>query len=419
MQADELELTFRPDSSVWDGRYANVAWLQELPKPLTKLTWDNAALIAPALAEQLGVSNGRKVELRGPTGTLTLPVWIVPGQAERTVTVEFGQGRRDVGRVADGAGVNVNSLRRSDRPWRVEGIALSALDDEAKLADTQMHGSMEGHDLVRTVAPGGGAKPAEPEKASLYDTDFAYKNRRAPVPAWAMAIDLDACIGCNACVTACVAENNILMVGRDQVRMGREMHWMRLDRYFEGGVDDPRIHFQPVPCMHCEDAPCEVGCPVRATVHGPEGLNQMIYNRCIGTRTCSSYCPYKVRRFNWYDYSQPRGSGIEALRNPDVTVRSRGVMEKCTYCVQRISAARRAAKKEDRAIRDGEVVTACQAACPTRAITFGDMNDPGSAIARAKQDPRDYTLLEELNVRPRTSYAARVRDEEPEDGSAG
>jgi molybdopterin-containing oxidoreductase family iron-sulfur binding subunit len=223
-----------------------------------------------------------------------------------------------------------------------------------------------------------------------------------------MVIDLDLCIGCNACVVACQAENNVPPVGKSQVEMGREMHWLRIDRYYAGPADAPETYFQPVPCMHCQKAPCELGCPVHATVHGPEGLNEMVYNRCIGTRTCSSYCPYKVRRFNWYDYTRNAAPSIEAQRNPDVTVRGRGVMEKCTYCIQRINGARIAAQKEGRAIRDDEVVTACQAACPSGAIVFGNLADAASAVAKAAASPRSYTLLDELDTRPRTTYLARV-----------
>lgn len=415
-----VELAFRPDPHAWDGTYANVGWLQELPAPLTKLTWDNAVVVSPALAERLGIDNGRVVAVETAAGRIEITAWIVPGQAEDTVTITFGQGRHAIGRVAAGAGVDTYPLRSAASPWLVEGARLTPLERQVALADTQMHGTMSGTEVVRTMSPEEAARPPAgqippPAHESIYGTPFDYQEPEGESYAWAMSIDLDACIGCNACVTACVAENNIMVVGKEEVSMGREMHWIRVDRYFEGDLDDPRIHFQPVPCMHCENAPCEVGCPVRATVHGPEGLNQMIYNRCIGTRTCSSYCPYKVRRFNWHDYSDPPAPGIEAVYNPDVTVRARGVMEKCTYCVQRISAARREAKKEGRRIRDGEVKTACQTACPTQAIVFGDKRSGSSGVNRALRDPRSYFLLEELNTRPRTAYRARIRDDEESD----
>jgi Fe-S-cluster-containing dehydrogenase component len=337
---------------------------------------------------------------------LEAPVWVLPGQAAETITLYFGYGQRRIGGLGEGLGYDAYRLRRVDAPWCLEGVTLQAIRQETVLATTQTHYTMAGHHLVKKTTPaavqaGEPVTPPSPER-SLYP-DWPYTEER-----WGMAIDLDACIGCNACVVACMAENNVPVVGKEQVAMGREMHWLRVDTYYEGPPENPETHFQPVPCMHCEQAPCEVGCPVNATVHGPEGLNQMIYNRCVGTRTCASYCPYKVRRFNYFDYSGQEGEGRIPQRNPQVTVRARGVMEKCTYCVQRISRARIEAKKERRPIVDGEVVTACQAACPTRAIIFGDLNDPDSAVRRAKDSPRDYALLEELGVRPRTTYLAKL-----------
>jgi len=290
---------------------------------------------------------------------------------------------------------------------------IAPLATTVALATTQMHHSMEGLDLVRWIDAEEAAAPLNAELNTHGAASFFPNSEPTAAEAWGMSIDLDVCIGCNACVIGCQAENNIPTVGKDQVQIGREMHWIRIDRYFEGSLDAPDIHFQPVPCMHCEHAPCELGCPVNAAVHSPDGLNEQIYNRCIGTRTCSSYCPYKVRRFNFFDYSHPHDEADKAQHNPNVTVRARGVMEKCTYCVQRISAARKEAFVAGRPLADGDVVTACQAACPTEAIVFGDQKDGASAVNAAKREPRDYVLLEEVNTRPRTTYRARIRD--PED----
>jgi molybdopterin-containing oxidoreductase family iron-sulfur binding subunit len=404
--AEQVDVLFQPDPTIWDGRFSNVAWLQEMPKPLTKLTWDNAICISPVRAEKLGVSNGDRVEIALGERTLTGPAWIMPGQAPNTITLFFGYGRGRAGRVGTTIGYNAYALRPTDDPWHAVGTIRRANGHEL-LATTQLHHRMEGFDFVREVASDhpvlAEQKPEPPP--TIYDP-YPY-----PGHAWGMAIDLDLCIGCNACIAACNAENNVLVVGKDQVAMGREMLWLRVDRYFTGDIDNPQSYFQPVPCMHCEQAPCEMGCPVHATVHSPEGLNQMIYNRCIGTRTCSSFCPYKVRRFNWFDYRQPASSPLHAADNPDVTDRSRGVMEKCSYCVQRIEGARARADKEGRDIRRGEVVTACQAACPTTAIIFGDLNDPESEVAKRRKSGRHYALLEELGTRPRTTYLARIKDE--------
>ncbi len=393
----ELTLLVRPDPCVWDGSLAGNPWLQELPKPLTKLTWGNAVHLAPMLAHELGVENGDRVRLGVGGRAITGPVWILPGQERRTILVHLGHGRTAGGRVAQGVGFDAGPLVTAKGPVRIEKIG-----GREDLATTQHHFAMEDDEFVRFVARAGETLPPPPPKASFYP---AQRSR----PAWGMAIDLDLCIGCNACVVACVAENNIAMVGKEQVAKGREMHWLRVDRYYQGDPADPAQVFQPVPCMHCEDAPCEMGCPVNATVHSPDGLNLQVYNRCIGTRTCSAYCPYKVRRFNWFDLTAKDPPELRAQRNPEVTVRGRGVMEKCTYCIQRIGAARIAAEKEDRPIRDGEVVTACQAACPTQAIVFGDVSDSASAVSRRKADGRDYDLLAEANTRPRTTYQARIR----------
>jgi molybdopterin-containing oxidoreductase family iron-sulfur binding subunit len=328
-------------------------------------------------------------------------VWILPGQAPRTILIHLGYGRRDGGTVSDGAGFDALTVIGTGP------LILTTTGRRQTFAATQQDHMIDGTDLIHVTASDDRASAhAEAAQPSFYPP---LKRIR---PSWGMTIDLDLCTGCGACVTACVAENNIPSVGREQVAKGRHMHWLRVDGYQEGNPSAPDFHVQPVPCMHCEDAPCEMGCPVNATVHSPEGLNVQVYNRCIGTRTCSSYCPYKVRRFNWYDFTGDQPESIQAQRNPDVTVRARGVMEKCTYCVQRISAARIAAKLAGRAIADGEMKTACQQVCPTGAISFGDIADPAAEVTARKRSPRNYTLLPEANTRPRTSYLARIRREE-------
>jgi molybdopterin-containing oxidoreductase family iron-sulfur binding subunit len=406
----EFTILFTPDPGVWDGRYANNGWLQELPKPLTKLVWGNAALLAPQFAEALGVSAEDVIEIELDGRSIRAPVWIAPGHAPDTLTLPLGYGRTRAGRLGSGIGFDAYALRTTDAPWIAAGVRLAATGEHQSLVSTQEHHSMGGRDLVRVVtakalhawAPG-----AEADLPSIYP-DWPY-----PKHAWGMTIDLDACIGCNACVVACQAENNTPVVGPQEVAKGREMHWLRIDRYYEGPPADPNTYFQPVLCMHCEKAPCELVCPVNATVHSSEGLNDMVYNRCIGTRTCSNNCPYKVRRFNWFDYAGMEMARPAAAHNPEVTVRTRGVMEKCTYCVQRISAARIAAKQDNRRIGDGEIVTACQQACPTRAFVFGDINDPDSAVTQSKTSSRNYALLGELNTRPRTTYLERVINPPP------
>ena len=412
-----LEIIFRPDPTIWDGRFANNGWLQELPKPLTKLTWDNAALISPATAERLGVTNGDLVDLSYRGRSVRAPIWITPGQAAGSVTVHLGYGRTRAGRVGTGAGFNAYALRTSEALWFDAGLELSKTGQQYSLATTQDHHSMEGRNLVRAgtleefIAHPEFVHEMEhhgPEGISLFPK-YEYNGN-----AWGMAIDLTSCTGCNACVVACQAENNIPIAGKDQVLNGREMHWIRIDRYYEGSLDNPDTYHQPLLCMHCENAPCELVCPVAATLHGDEGLNEMVYNRCVGTRYCSNNCPYKVRRFNFLQYNDLDTPTFKLLHNPDVTVRTKGVMEKCTYCVQRINAARIEAKKENRPIRDGEVVTACQAACPTQAIVFGNINDPESEVAKLKAQPLNYGLLAELNTEPRTTYLARLRNPNPE-----
>jgi molybdopterin-containing oxidoreductase family iron-sulfur binding subunit len=408
-----FEVVLRSDPSTYDGRFANNGWLQELPRPITRLTWDNAAWIAPAAAERLGVRNGDVVELTSDHGSLRVPVWIVPGQAPRSITLHLGYGRRRAGYVAAAAGVDANPLRTSASPWSVDGVRVRKTGETYALVCTQDHFSMEGRDLIRTEKVGSGERqdhhggPAHDENISLYP-DVPYEGY-----AWGMTIDLASCTGCNACVVSCQSENNIPIVGKDQVGNGREMHWLRIDRYFAGDLDAPEIVQQPVLCMQCEQAPCELVCPVNATNHSDEGLNDMVYNRCVGTRYCSNNCPYKVRRFNFFLYNDVQSDVLKMAANPDVTIRSRGVMEKCTYCVQRINHARINAKKEGRKIRDGEVVTACQAVCPTEAIVFGDTNDQNSNVSRSKKSSRNYTLLAELGTRPRTTYLSGIRNPNP------
>jgi molybdopterin-containing oxidoreductase family iron-sulfur binding subunit len=423
--AGGLELIFRPDPHIWDGRFANNGWLQEAPKPLTKLTWDTAAWISPKLAEERGLDRGDVIELRYRGVTATMPVFIVPGQPDQSVTVFFGYGRKMAGRVgtagADAQGFNAFLLRTSDAPWFGAGLEIARTGSRYLLATTQDHHAMEGRNPARVATLADYIAHPEaiqhmaghtpPRTLTLYP-EHEYTGNK-----WGMAIDLTSCTGCGACVVACVAENNIPVVGKEQVDRNREMHWIRVDHYFTGSIDRPEsvqsVH-QPVPCQQCENAPCEVVCPVAATAHSAEGLNDMVYNRCVGTRYCSNNCPYKVRRFNFLLYSDWNTESYYPQRNPDVTVRSRGVMEKCTYCVQRINHARIDAKKEDRAVRDGEIVTACEAVCPADAIVFGNLNDPNSRVARLKAQERNYGVLEDLNTRPRTTYLASLRNPNPE-----
>jgi len=412
-QASGLEVVFRPDPSVYDGRFANNAWLQELPKSLTKLTWDNAALVSPTTAARLTLVNGDVVELSQGGRTIRLPIWVAPGQAADTLTLHLGYGRTRAGRTGNGNGFNVNPLRTTEALDILTGVELTKTGDTYALASTQDHWSLEGRNLVRVATA---AEFAE-------DPQFAQKMEHLPITGltmygehrkdgyqWGMTIDQNVCTGCNSCVVACQAENNVPVVGKEQVLNGREMHWLRIDRYYTGDLENPDTYHQPMPCQQCENAPCEVVCPVSATVHSDEGLNDMVYNRCVGTRYCSNNCPYKVRRFNFLLYQDWDTPSLSLQRNPDVTVRSRGVMEKCTYCVQRINHARVAAKLDDRPIRDGEVVTACQSACPTEAIVFGNINDPDSRVSRMKASTLNYSLLAELNSRPRTTYMAIVRN---------
>jgi Fe-S-cluster-containing dehydrogenase component len=427
-----LEIVFRPDSSVWDGRFANNAWLQELPRQLTTITWDNAAYISPATAQRLGYSNEDLVELRFDGRAVRAPIWIVPGHADDSVTLHMGYGRQRAGQVGTGVGANAYAIRTSGAPWFGSGLEVAGTGQRYSLSTTQEHFSVEGRDLVREgtleqfrqnpnfarnefdeFLPSGrpqqqAAAGGEEQNIPSLLPEWHYTGN-----AWGMAINLNACIGCNACTIACQAENNIPVVGKEQVGRSREMHWLKVDVYNSGGVDNPDTVFQPRPCMHCEKAPCELVCPVAATVHDAEGLNTMVYNRCIGTRYCSNNCPYKVRRFNFLTYNQDIPV-INLVHNPDVTVRARGVMEKCTYCIQRIEEARITAERETRTIRDGEVLTACQQVCPTNAIVFGNINDPNSQVSQLKGQPLNYGMLAELGTQPRTTYLARLRNPNPE-----
>jgi Fe-S-cluster-containing dehydrogenase component len=419
-----LEILFRPDPSIGDGRYANLGWLQEVPKPVTKLTWDNAALMSPATAQRLGVDNGDVVELRYRGRAVKAPVWTLPGQADDTVAVHLGYGRTRAGRVGNGAGFDANQIRTSDAPWSGPGLEVAKTGEKRALACAQDHWSIdvnaEMRHVIRPTTVEEYAKEPEriKEATEVPARDMTlYPNFKYPGHAWGMSIDLNSCVGCNACVVSCQAENNIPVVGREQVAKGREMHWLRIDRYFSGDparTETIAAHFQPLPCQQCENAPCEQVCPVAATVHSDEGLNDQVYNRCIGTRYCSNNCPYKVRRFNFFLYQDWDTPTFKMLRNPDVSIRSRGVMEKCTYCVQRINQARIQARNEDRPIRDGDIQTACQSVCPAEAIVFGDLNDPQSHVRRLKAEARNYGLLEELNTRPRTTYLAQVTHPNPE-----
>ena len=425
-----FELIFRPDPSILDGRFANNGWLQELPKPLSKVAWDNVAYIAPATAEQLGIPLDRPgnaenelIEIRHNGRSARVPVWVLPGTAENTVVVHFGYGRRRAGRVGTGTGHDVYGLRTADAPWFTGGAEVVLTGDRYLVVSTQNQFAMEGRHPVRAVDVAAyrqdphvvaamGHHP--PDTLTLYPPAGEHPHSRNAAHRWGMAIDLNACTGCSACVVACVAENNIPVVGKSQVARSRQMHWLRVDTYFDGDPAAPSdVHHQPVPCMQCENAPCEPVCPVAATVHSDEGLNDMVYNRCVGTRYCSNNCPYKVRRFNFLLYSDFTTPEYAAQRNPDVTIRSRGVMEKCTYCVQRINHARIDAKTQERPIRDGEIQTACQQVCPADAIVFGDLNDPQSRVVQLKQQDRNYGLLEDLGTRPRTTYLAKVRNPNP------
>jgi Fe-S-cluster-containing dehydrogenase component len=427
-QNGAIEINFRRDPSIYDGRFANNAWLQELPKPMTKLTWDNALLLGPAMAERLKVEKMDMVKLDLNGKSMELPVWVQAGHPDNSVTVFYGYGRRRSGRAGNGAGFDLYQIRYSATPDLAFGN-VTKTSGHYLLASTQGYQTMDvgdqaGKDNRKIVRTGNfddfkkenfSEEAPKPEE-TLYPP-YDYSPKKEPF-AWGMTIDHNACVGCNNCIIACQAENNIPVVGKEQVNKGRHMHWLRVDVYYQGDRDNPKAYFQPVPCMQCEDAPCEVVCPVGATTHSTEGLNDMIYNRCVGTRYCSNNCPYKVRRFNFFLFQDWDTPQLKMQRNPDVSVRSRGVMEKCTYCVQRITHARIASEEattdEAKQKPIAELQTACQQSCPANAIIFGNINNPNSRVAKLKASHRNYAVLDDLNTRPRTTYLAAIRNPNPE-----
>ena len=416
-----FELNFRRDPSIYDGRFSNNGWLQELPKPLTKLTWDNPIMIGPAMAERLKLNFKDVADLEFNGKKVKGAVWIQAGHPDNSITVFLGYGRTRAGRIGSGTGFDVYPLRTSQASWFADGAKLTATGEIYQLASTQGYQTMETpvgerplvqeRSLEEYRKEPNFAKEGEPPADLTLYKPFDYSKETY---SWGMAIDLNACVGCNNCIVACQSENNIAVVGKEQTLKGRHMHWLRVDAYYNGPRDNPKGFFQPVPCMQCEDAPCELVCPVQATIHSSEGLNDMVYNRCVGTRYCSNNCPYKVRRFNFLLFSDWETPQFKLMRNPDVTVRSRGVMEKCTYCVQRISERRIDAERADSTIKEGDLQTACQQSCPANAIVFGNLNDPNSQVNKWKAQARNYSLLGELNTRPRTTYLAEVRNPNPE-----
>jgi len=423
-----IELVLKPSAATFDGRFANNGWMQELPNPITKLTWDNAALMSYGTAAKLGVKNQDVVKISNGDNYILLPVWTLPGQAENSITIELGYGRTKVGRVGDNVGQNAYKLIDANGNLNLTNIHVEKIGTTYPLACTQdSHGMNNGNFANNAIQK---RLPILIREATLEDykhhPEFAKHGVHHPPlislwkeyeyaesPQWGMTIDLNLCTGCNACTVACQSENNIPVIGKQEVRMGREMHWMRLDRYFSGDPDNPEVAIQPVACQHCEMAPCEQVCPVAATTHSEDGINGMTYNRCVGTRYCANNCPYKVRRFNFFNYTKDIPEIVQMAHNPDVSVRFRGVMEKCSYCIQRINSAKIKAKNESRNINDSEIVSACQQTCPTNAITFGNILDPNSKVSKARKNNRNYALLGEMNLKPRTLYQAKLRNPNP------
>ena len=433
-QSQGMEMVVRRDPSIYDGRFANIGWLQELPKPLTKLVWDNAIYVSVNTAQKMGFpadQNAAVAEIEYRGRKIEGPVWVQPGHPDDTITITLGYGRLNAGAAGNGHGFNAYTMWYSDEPFYSRGVKLTNTGKRYKVSSTQGTQDMNGRGMIRATdleeykknpefAKEQGEALGE-EAPNTQDTLYpgyqypAVGENGNPAYKWGMSIDLNRCTGCNACIVACVAENNTPVVGKDQCLRGRHMHWIRVDGYYKGSPSNPRMYYEPIPCMQCENAPCELVCPVGATVHSTEGLNDMVYNRCVGTRYCSNNCPYKVRRFNFLLFQDWDTPQLKLVRNPEVSVRSRGVMEKCTYCVQRITNARIHAEEDNnRRVRDGEVLTACQQSCPTNAIIFGDINDTASLVAKVKQDPRTYGVLEDLNTRPRTTHMAAVFNPNPE-----
>ncbi len=428
ISGEVMEVIFRRDPLIYDGSRANNAWLQETPKPITNLCWDNPVLISPNQAKKSGLVTGDIVEIDVNGRKVKGPIWPQPGHPDNCITVFLGYGRSKSGRVGTDIGFSAYRIRSSDAPWYAEtkikkvgegfGFAHPQGFQYIDFSDLPPGKSddLYGRHVIRKATLQDFMKPgfALEDNEKIPPEMTLYPNYQYTELKWGMTIDLNSCVGCKTCIVACQAENNIPVVGKEQTMAGRQMQWLRVDVYYEGGTENPAMYYQPVPCMQCENAPCEVVCPVGATVHSTEGLNDMIYNRCVGTRYCSNNCPYKVRRFNFLLFQNWTTPQFKMMRNPEVSIRSRGVMEKCTYCIQRIAHGRMTAEKENRKLQDGEVITACQQACPAGAIVFGDLNDPNSRVSKIKAQRRNYNLLEDLNTRPRTSYLAIVQNPNPE-----